>query len=354
MMRGVALLMVAILVGSGVTYYVQQDFSGSGEDETATQPKAPAAKPAPVAPPTGADVAMAYFLKLGGQKVMDDIKSVVVTGTLTRGDQVYGFEMLKKEPDLVRFEVTNKAGTLMLGNDGQGAWVAFRDAGGRVRTWDADEATRDWMWLQGPMGTWLAHPDTTEAQFALEAPGAGSAKPLTAVSVVSPAGRKATYYLEPNALRPERLELRDVPPGTAQVVDLEDYQLAQGKAWLPNKLVVQGPSGAEATLDISLVRFNTGILSATFERPLPDETVAAQPAILPSTVADNSPAGAGGRGMSPNLNQSFDANPVRVHNFVAQTDGFNTPPAARIVEEEIPADGRPALADYGFPWPLPW
>lgn len=355
MVRGVALLMVAILIGSAVTYYMQWGFTGGGEDEPPPQAKAPTAKPAPVAPPTGVDVATAYFLKLGGQKVMDDIKSVIVTGTLTRGDQVYTFEMMKKAPNLVRFEVADKVGTLMLGNDGQDAWVAYRDAGGQVKTWDADPATRDWLWLQGPMGTWLAHPDSMETQFALETPAADSAKPLTAVSVVSPAGRKATYYLEPETLRAARLELRDVAPGAvAQAADLEDFRLAQNKVWLPYKLVMQGPNGSVDTLDISLVRFNAGMLNATFERPVPDETGAAQPAILPTTVADNSPVGTGGQSPGPNLQQSFDANPVRVHNFVAQTDGFNTPPSPRIVEDELPTDGRPVLADYGFPWPLPW
>jgi len=354
-MRAVALLMVAILIGSGVTYYVQQDFTGSGEDDSSAHPKGPAAKPAPVAPPTGLDVATAYYLKLGGKKVMDDMKSMVVTGTLMRGDQVYTFEMLKKAPNLVRFEVANKQGTLMLGNDGQDVWMAYRATGGQVKTWDADAVTRDWLWLQEPLGSWLAHPDSADAQFALETQAADSAKALTAVSVVSPSGRKATYYLEPNALRPERLELRDVSPGQVeQTADLGDFRLVQNKAWLPYKLVVPGPNGSAAMLVISQVQFNTGILNETFVRPVPDETVAAQRAILPPTIADNSPVGTGGPGLGPNLQQSFDANPVRVHNFVAQTNGFATPPAPRLEEGVTPADDRPALADYGFPWPLPW
>jgi len=355
MIRALALLLVAILVGSGVTYYMQWDFTGSGEDDSSAHPKAPAAKPAPVAPPTGADVATAYFLKLGGQKVMDDLKSVVVTGTLTRGSEVYAFEMLKKEPNLVRFEVADKAGTLMLGNDGQDVWMAYRPAGGQVKTWDADAATRDWLWLQGPPGTWLAHPDSTEAQFMLEATAAGSEKPLTAVSVVSPAGRKATYYLEPKALRPERLELRDVAPGAAaQAADLEDFRLVQSKAWLPYKLVAQGPNGPATTLDISLVQFNSGILNETFARPVPDENGAAQPA-APAPAGSGTSSGDGGsQGLSTNLNQTFDANPMRVHNFHAQTNAFETGPTPRLEEGDAPADDRPVLADYGFPWPLPW
>jgi hypothetical protein len=359
MARGMALIMVAVLAGSVATYFLRRDYSDSGADGTVQKAKAQVeAKPAPPAAPTADDLAAAYFKKLGGQKVMDDLKSLRVLGTLTLGVREYGFEMIKKAPNLVRFRVEDKAGTLMLGSDGTDAWVAYRSAGGPIKTWDADEATRDWLWLQAPLGTWLAHSEATEARFALETPAAEADKTLTPVSVLSPAGRKATYYLSAKELRPERLELLDAQPGAvAEVVDLEDMQFAQNITWLPYKLVVEGPNGPVATLVITQLRFNTGILSATFDRPVAD--AAGQPAS--PAAANGAPAfaasqGASGpQGVNVSLKQSFDANPMPVHNFQAQTNMFQTGPLPRIVEEEsAPADDRPVLANYGFPWPLPW
>ncbi len=359
MARGLALIMVAVLLGSVVTYWVQRNAADGGDDGLPPKAKtATPAKPVAVAPPTGEDVATAYFHKLGGQKVMDGIKSLRLLGTLTLGSREYGFEMIKKAPNLVRFRVENKQGVLMLGSDGQEAWVAYRGAGGPIKTWTADEATRDWLWLQAPLGTWLAHPGSPDAQFVLETPAANADKALTPVSVVSPGGRKATYYLKEMALQPERLELRDAPPGAVpEVVDLKDLQLAQNLTWMPYKLVVEGPNGPAATLVITQVRFNSGIISATFERPVPDAAGTGQPMAGPvqaNGVAPPTGAGGGMTGASPNLKESFDANPMRVHGFQAQTNGFETGPVPRLEEPPPPADDRPVLADYGFPWPLPW
>lgn len=357
MMRGLAFVMVAVILGSALAYIARND---TGVGETGTGPMA--AKPPAMTtlankpPTTSEEAAAAYLLRQGGPQAMEAIKSARFTGTYTLGNHVYSMEILKKAPNLVRFQLEDKLGTLMLGNDGQRAWLAYRNAAGQIRVWDADEATRDWLWLQAPLGTWLAHPDAPGAKFDFGArpAAAGSAWP---VSVLSPGGRKATYYLEDKDMVPQRLELLDTQPGApAQVVDLENIR-TQKTISVPSKLVVQGPAGPAAVLEIKQVAFNSGMLNETFARPTADDPKAASPgAGAPPSGGGGNP-GAGGLGFNENFNNSFNASAVKVHNFVAETGPITSAPAR--LEPEADPSGQttnqpPTLAAYGFPWPVPW
>jgi outer membrane lipoprotein-sorting protein len=359
MIWGVGWLLLAAVAGSLAIYYARLTSytteankagpNGSGGVVYTTDSRAPK---------TGAEAAESYVTKQGGQNVLDGIKSVRVGGTLTVADKAYRFEMTKKAPNLVRFLVENKTGTLMLGVDAEGAWVAYRDAAGVMNVWPADEATRDWLWLQAPMGTWLAHPDTHEANLTLESAGAGNVLP---VSVAAASGRKVTYFLEPGELLPHRMELTEAAGGAPYVrAQFEKMQLAANKVWLPYKLDAQGPDGVPVEIEIKQLKFNTGVLNAMFDRPLKDdgETPPAGGA-APTTAVPGTPAGGGGQtaagaGFDESLKNSFDSNGMRVHNFVAQTNAFQDREVTRIEPGIPPENAPPALAQYGFPWPLPW
>jgi hypothetical protein len=189
--------------------------------------------------------------------------------------------------------------------------------------------------------------------FALETPGTGAAQTELPVSVLSPGGRKVTYFLENGEWLPNRLTLTDAPPGSAMVtVQLQKVQLAENKVWLPNQLIVAGQNRPVTIMQVEHIKFNTGMINAIFDRPPMEEAASAgapQNAQLPRAAT---PAGAAG--FHDSLKGSFEANAMRVHDFVAQTNAFNTTPPARIEPGVDAANAPPVLADYGFPWPLPW
>lgn len=362
MIWGIAWIMGVLVIGSIVAYVARQATAVPMQEQTGPAQPASAAVENKT-PVTGSDWAAAYVVKLGGDKIVEGIKSARFVGTLTAGGRTYALEILKKAPNLVRFQLEDKEGTLMLGSDGQQAWVAYRGADGNAEVWDADEATRDWLWLQTPLGTWLAHPNSAEAKFVLEAP-AGAAPTAHAVSVRSPGGRKATYYLDAGDLMPRRLELHDAPAGAAvEAVDLEDYH-EQQNIRLPYKLEVEGPNGPAVTVEIKKVIFNSGMINAAFERPVADDNGgkltqnpgAGGTAISAVTPAGVAPSDGDTAGLGSSLKTDFDANAMHVHNFVAQTNVFQNMPPPRIEQGEAAGpNGAPvSLADYGFPWPLPW
>jgi hypothetical protein len=348
MVWGLAYVLAALLIGSGVIYVAEQMTAQAPQEVLGpAQTNATTTVSKPV---SGSDWAAAYVLKLGGDKAVEAIKSASFLGTLTTGGQTYSLEILKKTPNLVRIQLENKEGTLMLGSDGHQAWVAYRDAAGNVGVWDADDTTRDWLWLQSPLGTWLAHPNAIEPKFVAEQPTAqGAGPPMQPVSVVSPGGRKATYYLDAGDLMPRELELHDIQPGAAaEVADLEDVRVQQDIR-LPYKLEVRGPNGPAATVEIKKVLFNSGILNAVFDRPLADDHSGS---VAQSAASAASSDNQDGQGMSASFNNDFDANAMRVHNFVAQTNVFQNEPTPKV--ESGSGAGAPKLADFGFPWPLPW
>lgn len=353
-------VMLAVVAGSVLSYVAQRDWLG------ATAPRE-AVTAAPVAPNvTLGDVLAGYTRNQSKLQPLEEIRSARFTGTLTVGGHEYAFELLKKRPDFTRLQVRDERGLLMLGNDGQGSWLAFRDADDFTRLWPLDAGTADWLFLEGPFGTWLSQVDFHDAQLTLgnKQTDAASGKTLWPVTAVSPGGRRLTYWVDDTDFRLQREELHDA--GGAQVVDFSNYVTAHGVP-LPTKVVAHRPGAPDIILGLQRVEINPGILNATFDPPVADSgsaTPLAQGAANAAAPAQNSvlPPPPAGRvapssvALGSKLESSLFSNSMMVDGSEAQTNAFTARAAPAIEPAPATADASapPALGDYGFPWPMPW
>jgi hypothetical protein len=203
----------------------------------------------------------------GGEKALDEIKTVRIKGSVVSPDTSYDFVMLKKRPNKLRIQLMYKGASAETGYNGEYAWRRERKGNqSRMKRLTEDEfqEARLDVDFDGPL---IGPP---QGGMELELIGTERIdRVLYFVIESSYPNRSVRHYVDARTFR-EAWSVSEVISSDGSKEEhisiYEDYK-RHGPIWMAERIIRKLPDGREEEIKVVDVDVNTGILDRAFEMP---------------------------------------------------------------------------------------
>lgn len=209
----------------------------------------------------------AYQRTYSGANAGDRLSSVIIKGTQTQGEVEYDFVLRKKEPNSIRFRLSNDSASVICGYNGAMAWKRI-ERNGKVQIDElSDGELRNLQREANFQGPLLGYSQGRDGhQIQLMGTSVVSGRTAYKIQVKEPGSLVAVYYLGTDDHYLLRRELLDEGGTVALTSDYRDYRVVNGFPFSFNVVNTLGDEQLSVTA-IDSVSVNPGQLNFYFEKP---------------------------------------------------------------------------------------
>lgn len=208
----------------------------------------------------------AYQRTYSGDWAGNSLSSVIIKGTQTHGDVSYDFLLRKKEPNSIRFRLSNADASIICGYNGRDAWKRT-ERDGQVEILDLKDTQlanlRREADFYGPLIRYNRNNDVTLTLLGTVVVNAQTAYKIRA----SEQGNvDAIYYIGTAGYYLLRRELLDDTGAVSLQTDYKNYRMVGGFPFAFEIVNIIGTQQRSVTM-VDSVQVNPGQLSFYFQKP---------------------------------------------------------------------------------------
>ena len=207
-----------------------------------------------------------YQRSFSGGKPGDRLSSVLIKGTQTQGDVTYDFLLRKKEPDSLRFRLSNEGASVVCGFNGTIGWQRV-ERDGKVEILDLPSAELRKLEREADFSGPLIR-SLSDQDVAIELLDAVVVNATTAykLRVEEPGAPTMHYYLATSNYTLMRREVLNASGSVVLTTDYRNYKVVGGFPFAFEVINIIGEMERSVT-SIESIEVNPGQLSFYFEKP---------------------------------------------------------------------------------------
>lgn len=217
---------------------------------------------------TAEEVLQAYLDANGGKELVDNIRSVRLTGKITEDGATYDIVLVKKRPNLRKLIMLYQGSRITLAYDGQTAWREVVGRGGRLLAILEGEEKRTFVEdssFDGPLVDWQQKGNTIKL-VRTEEMGRTDAY---VIEITEPGGKQSEVWIEAQTMQEIKTRtFRSKPDGGVSKIEtlMSDYRKFDG-IWMALTVERFVDDKSVSLMKISDLNTNFGVFNDYFAPP---------------------------------------------------------------------------------------